>query len=110
MHLTDDTLTIYAVRGDTGDARRVVLGGDEDLTQANTFIGHVQRLGIRANLTATLLDADERITLVSLDPWLADATPGSWALEVTVEWGTTQITYPSAHEDRVSVRVRADYG
>ncbi len=115
VQLINGSLVAKRVTGDTGDTIRVRLGGEEDLSLAVGYVGHVRRFDARHDLAATLIDSAERTVLVACDPWLPTAAPGMWGLEVTVTWsggvlGDTSITYPSAREDGVSIDVRDELG
>lgn len=80
------------VQGDNGDTLLARLDGVADLAGVTAVEAHVRNP--RSNDAATTLpavvtDAAARTVTVTLSPWLDDADPAVWQLEVQAKWGTS---------------------
>lgn len=103
----------YAVAGDIGDVREVVLsGGAPDLADrldGATIAAKLLDDGtLVATLTGAVVNAAKRIVSISLGAaggWLATATPGEYQVDIEVTFSDGNVwTFPSDGSLRLQVR------
>lgn len=101
-----------AVAGDVNDVRTLTLNGIEDLDGLDSIEGHVQPVsgGASETLAVTVTDSATATVTLSLGGvagWLADATPGTYRIDVEATFlDGTVLTWPA--DAPLGLRVRAE--